>query len=262
MRLKVLRADPAGNITLFVLSPVEKEYRAALAEKLMALERFNAEQVGYCCAIEDGVDGHMEMSGGEFCGNATRAYGMLTAKNSGLCGKAHLTLRVSGCEHPVGVDVDMDNQTARSEMPLPVFVRREAVGAVEGTLVHLGGIAHFVVKNVPPSLAFFEQAEQMFLSLDGLDAYGVMFLDTAAHRMTPLVKVPAANSLFWEGSCGSGSLAAVLALTDSLPDGEYSENIVQPAGTVCAAVVRENGRAKAAYIGGSVMLDEPVEIEV
>ena len=40
MRLKVLRADPAGNITLFVLSPVEKEYRAALAEKLMALERF------------------------------------------------------------------------------------------------------------------------------------------------------------------------------------------------------------------------------
>ena len=157
MRLKVLRADPAGNITLFVLSPVEKEYRAALAEKLMALERFKAEQVGYCCAIEDGVDGHMEMSGGEFCGNATRAYGMLTAKNSGLCGKAHLTLRVSGCEHPVGVDVDMDNQTARSEMPLPVFVRREAVGAVEGTLVHLGGIAHFVVKNVPPSLAFLNR---------------------------------------------------------------------------------------------------------
>ena len=46
----------------------------------MALERFKAEQVGYCCAIEDGVDGHMEMSGREFCGNATRAYGMLTAK--------------------------------------------------------------------------------------------------------------------------------------------------------------------------------------
>ena len=104
MRLKVLRADPAGNITLFVLSPVEKEYRAALAEKLMALEQFKAEQVGYCCATEDGVDGHMEMSGGEFCGNATRAYGMLTAKNNGLCGKAHLTLRVSGCEHPVGVE--------------------------------------------------------------------------------------------------------------------------------------------------------------
>lgn len=262
MQLKVLRADPAGNITLFVLSPVEKEYHAALAEKLMALEQFKAEQVGYCCEAENGIDGHMEMSGGEFCGNATRAYGMLVAKNNNLCGKVHLTLRVSGCDHPVGVDVDMDNHTARSEMPLPLFIRRETVDGKEGVLVHLGGIAHFVVEDVEPSLAFFERAEKMFLALDGLDAYGVMFLDTKTHRMTPLVKVPAANSLFWEGSCGSGSLATVIAMTDALPDGEYSQDIIQPAGTVCATVVRENGRVAAAYIGGSVQLDEPVEIEV
>ena len=44
-----MRANPAGNITLFVLSPVEKKDHASLAEKLMALEQFKAEQVGYCC---------------------------------------------------------------------------------------------------------------------------------------------------------------------------------------------------------------------
>ena len=34
MKLNVLRADPAGNITLFVLDPIERERRAALAAEL------------------------------------------------------------------------------------------------------------------------------------------------------------------------------------------------------------------------------------
>ena len=92
-----MRANPAGNITLFVLSPVEKKDHASLAEKLMALERFKAEQVGYCCEPESDVDGHMEMSGGEFCGNATRAYGMLVAQQKKMTGKESLKIRVSGC---------------------------------------------------------------------------------------------------------------------------------------------------------------------
>lgn len=36
MKLNALRADPAGNITLFVLDPIERERRAALAAELMA----------------------------------------------------------------------------------------------------------------------------------------------------------------------------------------------------------------------------------
>ena len=37
MELNILRADPAGNITVFVLDPVEKAQRAAIAEKIMAI---------------------------------------------------------------------------------------------------------------------------------------------------------------------------------------------------------------------------------
>ena len=47
MKLTVLRADPAGNITLFVMDPVEKARRGKVAEQLMAIERFHAEQVGF-----------------------------------------------------------------------------------------------------------------------------------------------------------------------------------------------------------------------
>ena len=65
MELNILRADPAGNITVFVLDPVEKAQRAAIAEKIMAIPELKAEQIGYACAAEDDVDGHMEMMGGE-----------------------------------------------------------------------------------------------------------------------------------------------------------------------------------------------------
>ena len=63
MELNILRADPAGNITVFVLDPVEKAQRAAIAEKIMAIPALKAEQVGYACVAEDDVDGHMEMMG-------------------------------------------------------------------------------------------------------------------------------------------------------------------------------------------------------
>ena len=99
MELNILRADPAGNITVFVLDPVEKAQRAAIAEKIMAIPALKAEQVGYACAAEDDVDGHMEMMGGEFCGNATRAYGMYIAQQKG--GLSSVRLRVSGCDHVV-----------------------------------------------------------------------------------------------------------------------------------------------------------------
>ena len=148
MKLTVVRANPAGNITLFVRTSVNRSQYGAVGEKLLALPQFKAEQVGFVCGER------MEMAGGEFCGNATRAFGLLTAKERGLTGKQHLTLSVSGCEKAVGVDVDTDAGTARAEMPLPLFAREETVNGAHGTLVHLGGIAHFVVSDVEPSEAF------------------------------------------------------------------------------------------------------------
>ena len=47
-----------------------------------------------------------------------------------------------------------------------------------------------------------------------------------------------------------------------MTDGEYSEDIIQPAGTVRVTTMRKNGRVVAAYIGGGVELDAPAEVEV
>lgn len=260
MKVKVLRANPAGNITLFVLDPIAPEERAGLAGKLIGLSQFQAEQVGFLCSPTQGCVARMEMAGGEFCGNATRAFGMLTAREQG--GLNQIRVEVSGCDHPVTVDVDLQAGTARSEMPLPVWVKTIEAEGVGATLVHLGGIAHLVVEEVKPSQEFFDRVEHIFLDIPGLDAYGVIFLEPQTGKMTPLVKVPAAGTLFWEGSCGSGSLAAAIAQSQKLKDGEFAQDYVQPAGVVRATVVRKNGEVTATYIGGPVTLDEPIEVEV
>ena len=147
-------------------------------------------------------------------------------------------------------------------MPLPRSVAPAEADGQAGTLVDLGGIAHFVVEGVAPSLEFFQKAEPLFQDIPELDAYGVIFLDTVKGTMTPLVKVPAAGSLVWEGSCGSGSLAAAVAQSGKAPDGSFVRDYIQPAGIIQAEVVRQNGQITSAYIGGPVVLDPPVEIEL
>lgn len=260
MKLNVLRADPAGNITLFVLDPVSHEERAAIAARLMALTGSDVEQVGFVCAPRRGGAGRMEMAGGEFCGNATRAFGMLTAQRLGNA--AQVQVEVSGCEPLVTVEVDWTAGTARAQMPLPRAVRHTEAGGCPGTLVDLTGIAHFVVEDVPPTLDFFQQAETLFRDIPELDAYGVIFLDTQKGSMTPLVKVPASGTLVWEGSCGSGTLAAAVAQSQTAPDGLFVRDYIQPAGTVQAAVLRKKGETVSAWIGGPVSLAPSAEVEL
>ena len=250
---RVVRADPAGNVTVFVLDAVAKEERAGLAGRLIA--SFGADQVGFRCPPQSGSDGRLEMAGGEFCGNATRAYAALLAKERGLTAPTRLLVEVSGAERPVAVDVDPVQGTARAEMPLPLEVRAVRAGGVDGVLVDLGGIVHFVAENVEPSESFFAAAESSLDSFSHSDACGVMFLQ--AGKMTPLVKVPAVGTLIREGSCGSGSLAAAAAQSMGLTDGAFCRAYHQPAGTVTARVERRDGKIVSAAIGGAVGLDEP-----
>lgn len=258
MKLNLLRADPAGNITLFVLDPVPRADRPSLAARLMA--ESDAEQVGFLCPPLYGSDGRVEMAGGEFCGNAARAFGMLVSQAKG--GPVQVQVEVSGCAQPVTVDVDLTHHTARAQMPLPCSVSDAIVDGHPGVFVHLEGIAHFVVDHIPPSLDFFLKAEPLFRGIPDLEAYGVIFLDPDRNVITPLVKVPAAGTLVWESSCGSGSLAAAVAQSQSALDGAFVRDYIQPAGFIQVTVIRKNGKEVSAYIGGPVTLDPPSTVEL
>lgn len=255
---EIVRADPSGNVTVFVLTDVEREDRPALAAKIMALPELKADQVAFVCPQPDCLDGAFEMMAGEFCGNASRAYGLLLARQKCETGRLHKTLRVSGCDKPITVTVDTERATAEAEMPLPQLVLPVDDGIVKGVLVHLGGIAHLVVEDVTPSASYFAKVQYVFNSIKPVEAYGICFVK--GNTLTPLIRVPATNTLVFEGSCGSGALAAAVAMSRGNGNGRYGYRLVQPAGVVETNVTLHGGHVVEASIGGDVRLDDPVTI--
>lgn len=255
LSVSVQRANPAGNITLYVLNDVALEHRPKVTEYLMSCREFQAEQIAYCCQPIMGGEGRIEMAGGEFCGNAARAFAMLLQQRKQL--PSNFSVEVSGCDHLV--EVQVEGNRAQAQMPLPKWVR--PIKEVNGILVHLGGIAHLVVKREPQE-GFLEQVEELFRAIPNLEAYGVMFLTEPAGTMVPLVKVPVAHTLVWEGSCGSGTLAASIAACIGKQDGVISYRWTQPAGVVEATIEKVHGQVVKATIGGLVELDVPVTVDV
>lgn len=253
MRLEVLRADPAGNVTLIVLTPVAPGRRAEVAARLMARPRWGAEQVGFAAAPCQGGEGRLEMMGGEFCGNAARGYGLLLAARRGASGP--VSVELSGCAAPLAVTADVERGTAACEMPLPVAVGEIELAGVTCTLVDLGGIVH-AVAPCPPDIALLDRLETLLAGR--ADAFGVMFLapDEGRPPMVPVVRVPAVGSTVWERSCGSGSVAAAIHLARTGPalDGASVLRLSQPGGVIEVSLSRRGGKITAAAIGGPVSL--------
>ena len=117
-------ANPAGNKTIFVHDSFERESYAAVAEQLLAMKDIAAEQVAFILlAPECGrAEGRMEMCGLEFCGNATRAFGLMVARELGIAGEGHVFLDVSGTNEILTVDVNTDTGYARVKMPACVGI--------------------------------------------------------------------------------------------------------------------------------------------
>ena len=82
MKVKIRVADPAGNITIFVMTPLEKERYAGIAREILERKGLGGEQVAFVERTEQGTL-RMEMVGGQFCGNASGSFGYLLCGRSG-----------------------------------------------------------------------------------------------------------------------------------------------------------------------------------
>lgn len=122
MNLTFAKLCPGGNPTILITDPVPAGNRADVAAKLMAPLHLYAEQVGFMrsnkvpeppeAGTNDGPEKagipRLEMMGGEFCVNATRAAAWLLAANDLLLSEySCLTglISVSGMPSPVAVAV-------------------------------------------------------------------------------------------------------------------------------------------------------------
>lgn len=213
MKIDYILLDPSKNITVLVKSPVEASLRPAVASAIMAVEPM-CEQVGFISEGSGDCDIVLNMAGGEFCGNAAMSAAVLNyIENKKPC----VRVAVSGCEEPVSVEIvpaQYEGYIGTVTMPKPVSFRSEELDGESFPVVSLPGISHIVTeKHFSRDEA--EKNVRSWCAKLGCDALGIMLLDENEDRITPLVYVPSADTIFWEQSCASGTTAVGVYLAET-----------------------------------------------
>ena len=298
--IKITVANPAGNKTIFVHDKFERADYAKVAEQLLAMKEYAAEQVAFILdAPECGrAEGRMEMCGLEFCGNATRTFGLMVAKQLGISGSGKVFVDVSGVDEILTVEVNTDTNYTKVKMPAYIDIKRfdilgifdttggsestgaagsmpeasTAAGAPDNTAsdaalkevkaVDFGGILHLIIPDISANLENFERVKKFVYDRFNPPAMGAMFYDTKNETLAPVVYVKDVDSTYFEGSCASGTASCAIAFGSEKPDGDYTFTFPQPAGTIDASVEVRGGKVQTAYIEGPVEIAEPVGVMI
>ena len=225
--------DPTGNVTALVTDPVAPAQQPFAAAQLMQKEP-TCEQVGFVNRNK------LRMAGGEFCGNAALSAAALLCYRDPLPQAAErlVSLQVSGQEKAVEVRVTPQDDRAflgAVSMPLPKAVApctlRFAGETYALTRVDFAGMTHLIAAQ-PIEKQTAEQAIKVWCQTLGAEALGIMLLSDGSRRITPLVYVPTADTLFWESSCASGTAAAAAALSLGKSGRQHYE-FDEPGGRLC-----------------------------
>ena len=237
-----------GNTTIFLHDcDAPPEWQAAYARAVLSPHVLGAEQAGAVSLSRRSL----RMAGGEFCVNASRAFGALLALAPRCRDSAfEAEICVSGWEGPVRLTVrgSEPRWQVAARLLLPPVTRPEAVAGVPSgaRLVRLPGISHLLLPlpdgaSLPPDLA--ESAREALGRAGLLDeaAAGAIWWRPVGpgFAMTPVVHVRDARTLVAESACGSGALALALQLADR--SGLCECDLTQPSGSRLRVRVGEPG---------------------
>lgn len=258
-KLDYIRVNPAGNITGFVLSPVDPKDRAKIAAAIMKDHDPSVEQVAFVSKKADGSF-RMDMMGGEFCGNASRSFGLYLGKILGLKEDQSLDLEVSGSADPVNVRFNVEDQRAEITLNPAYKVEKLHLGSGTYTTVFLPGIIHVLVDDRKEDRAYVKEVLGDLEKIQEEEAYGVLFIDKEDLTLVPYVYVGETKTLIREGSCGSGTVAAGYFLNEN-KDGEFSKVLREPGGILEVRAQEVSGK-ESYSIGGPVDFGPREVIEI
>lgn len=261
MLISYRKADPSGNITGLVESPVSAPLRPFVTEQVLSACP-DMEQLGFVSSCES-ADIRLDMSGGEFCGNATLSAAALELMRNGQ-DKGTVSVSISGADEPLSVDVEKVSEgeyLGRVDMPLPKAVEQRTLpGGLSLPVVEFPGISH-VIADTELSDEHAAELIAPWCEALGAEALGIMLFDEAAMTLRPLVWVPGSGTLFWERSCASGSsaLGAWLATRDAALQ---SLVLRQPGGEICVEAQLCRGRLSSLSMSGTVKLFDAKTLEI
>lgn len=259
MNISYTKIDPSGNITLIVDSFVPREDQSRIATLLMERDP-EAEQVGFlevpedpCCSV------HLQMMGGEFCGNATLSAASVVMQQIGL-DAGDMLIEVSGSPGPVkvtGVMSAPDRFDGEVDMPLPESIYEcsflDGFDCHTLPLVRFPGICHSIVSAGTLTREKAEAVIGPWCRQIGSEALGLMFFDKDKNTLTPLVYVESTGTAVWEGSCASGTAAVASYLSEL--DGEYaSVCLFEPRGRLSAEAACSGSQVTSLKLSGSAVI--------
>ncbi len=268
------KVNPSGNMTVLL---EDKQFtriqKCELAQQALSIGHLHAEQVGFI----DIQNGLLDMAGGEFCINATRALGLVMALNTDFdtrhsCWQTQLL--VSGSPAPIALDITHLAYTSTAydvvaHLPFDKPLRMDNV-AKGMVLVHMDGIKHLLIhsKICPFNKEHWQKSLASIRQDFGLEdepALGCIWWDfdetkhmhthNAAENMTqlqmhPVVRIASPLTECYENACGSGSVALALWMQERF--GRSSFFIHQPGGYLTVNITQNEKLTVS--VGGPVAL--------
>ena len=259
MEIQFAKINPTQNMTVIVLNPVERAQQPRLAEKLMAYESVNAEQVGFLeKANNPGAKARLQMMGGEFCGNATMSFAAYLAHTGGMQDgeSAVYPLEISGADEILACDIRRNGSTYSASVAMPLPEKIENVSLPGGKVypaVFFPGIAHLIVPMDEMDEAAAENAIAGWCAALDADALGILLVNADLSAIKPIVYVRATDSGVWERGCGSGT-AAIGAYLAAQKQQNVTVSVAQPGGTITAEAQWSENRLSALRIRSDVRI--------
>ncbi len=277
VELSYVKINTSGNTSILVTDLLPREHHLALSKVLMSPLYLSAEQVGF---LEESLSRdaacRLQMMGGEFCSNASRAMAALLVekKDSGIeqLGKQNypgnmtgegeeafsVCLEVSGSKEPVQsivVPLGKGLYWTEASVPPPLSVEEKELEIdrkkITGRLVKLPGIEHLVLEDVRPSNKIYDLILKKGCFSEKAEAWGIIFFDSALMSITPLVTVEGGTPV-WERSCGSGSIAVAAGMAHKNRSSIKDLRFEQPGGELTADIEYKDGKIESAVIKGPV----------
>jgi histidine racemase len=258
-----IKFNPTQNMTILVKANYPVEEYKHIASKIMSYDSVYAEQVGF---IENPVNNkaaaHLQMAGGEFCGNACMALAAYIASEKGLKQNdlTEILLEVSGSDKLLMCQVkrNSDEYYCQVTMPIPKKIEQRTIeydgSDLNMIIVRYHNFIHIVIEVEEFSKEVRGKAQSLAKLLGvtlGANLIGILLYKSKSHELAPLIYVPHLDSMIWERGCGSGtaSLGAYLAWKNK---GEIVANIRQPGGTIVVAANCHEEELTSLRIEGSV----------
>lgn len=252
--------SPGGNITVIVQDEVPRKLQPSVAEKIMKIYNANKlipDQIEQVAFIETPTQkkaiARLQMSGGEFSGNAALCFAFLNKKslNKSL-------LEISGTRKLLRAKTFSDG-TVACQMPvrqnLKIKYTRENF-----PLISLEGISHVIVeKQFTKSEKDQKNITNQVIKKNALEkelAVGVMFIKRQKGKISlkPYVYFLKGSTwdVFPETACGSGSIAVGILEFFSLKEEIKDLEIIQPTEASLFVTVTKRNSVINAWIKGKV----------